>query len=240
MVLAERNQVDGSWVFSDRPLSKTGETGTSLFKATAMISDRAGKFGGLSDDERLFGAVSMNKDGEYYPLETYVYLSPQDTTNPHSILPKDFLDPKTNLLVGGSESLTALSAAMKSTQDPNQPDSQIITIALPHRNEYVGGKVDMTSKFRNLNDILSAFKNPVPGELVTLRTLEVLWDKNQDAWRIRDRGIPFTEDAVMNRKLGLGGLLASDQSNAAGISLPEVHIAKILVKKAMDENAPIA
>lgn len=240
VVLAERNQVDGSWVFSDRPLSKTGETGTSLFKATAMISDRAGKFGGLSDDERLFGAVSMNKDGEYYPLETYVYLSPQDTTNPHSILPKDFLDPKTNLLVGGSESLTALSAAMKSTQDPNQPDSQIITIALPHRNEYVGGKVDMTSKFRNLNDILSAFKNPVPGELVTLRTLEVLWDSKQDAWRIRDRGIPFTEDVVVNRKLGLGGLLASDQSNAAGISLPEVHIAKILVKKAMNENAPIA
>ena len=240
VVLAERNQVDGSWVFSDRPLSKTAETGTSLFKATAMISDSAGKYGQLSNDERLFGAVAQSKDGEYYPIETYVYLSPQDTTNPHSILPKDFLDPKTNLLVGGSESLMALSAAMKSTQDPSQPDSQTVTIALPHRNEYVGGKVDMTSKFRNLNDILSAFKNPVPGELVTLRTLEVFWDRKQDAWRIRDRGIPFTEDIVMNRKLGLGGLLASDQSNAAGISLPEVHIAKILVKKAMNENSPVA
>lgn len=240
VVLAERNEINNQWVFSDRTLAKTAESGSNLFRATAMISDTPGKTGQLSDDERLFGAVSRGKDGEYYPIETYVYLSPQDTQKPHSVLPKDFLDPKTNLLVAGSESLMTLSAAMKSTQDDTQPNSQIITIALPHRNEYVGGKVDLTSKFKNLNDILSAFKNPVPGELVTLRTLEVLWDSKQDAWRIRDRGIPFTEDAVMNRKLGLGGLLASDQSNAAGISLPEVHIAKILAKKALIDNSPLA
>jgi len=240
VVLAERNPVDGKWVFSDRPLSRTDISGTSLFKATSMISDAAGKRGNLSDDEKLFGAVIKTKDGETYPIETYVYLSPRDTDKPHSVLPKDFLDPKTNLLVGGSESLMTLSAAMKDTQDPKRPNSQIITIALPHRNEYVGGKVDMTSKFRNLNDILSSFKTAKPGELVTLRTLEVLWDAKEDAWRIRDRGIPFTEDVVQNRKLGLGGLLSTDKSNTAGISLPEVHIAKILVQKALSENSPLA
>ena len=241
VVLAVRNKTSDEWVFSDLALSQTSKSGTSLFKATSMISETAGKSGDLSNDERLFGALSTQGDGpEVYPKETYVYLSPSDTGRPHSVLPKDFLDPQVNILVGGSESLMTLSAAMKETNNPDRPNSQIITIALPHRNEYLGGKVDLTSKFQNLDDILKAFKMPIPGELVTLRTLEVFWDSKQDAWRIRDKGIPFTEDIVQNRKLGLGGLLATDKSNIAGISLPEVHIAKILSKKALIDNSPLA
>jgi len=246
VVLAERNEKTGAWQFRDTSLENTVNEGTNLYKATAMMSDRAGK-AKLSVDEKLFGVAvetgTNERTGEKsytYPNEVYVYLSPQINMKQGSVLPPKLFD-KDNLLVAGSESLQVLTAAMQQARDPSVPGkTQVITIALPHRNAYLNGKVDMTSKFQNLNGLLQAFKNPVPGELVTLRTLEVLWDETVSAWRIRDRGIPFTEDIPQGRKLGLGELLQQDKSQILGISLPEVHISKILAEKALTTDSPLA
>jgi hypothetical protein len=239
VVLAEKT-VDDKWVFKTNPdITKEGQ---SLYSATKMISDAPGKRN-ITDDEKLFGiAVEDPKTGKTsYRNFSYLTMTPDPEPIPGSTTVGKFLDAD-NVAVQSSMSLKTIAAALKSTQDATKPNSVIVTIPLPHTNSYVNGSVDIASKFGSFRDVIAATSQASSAENVSLRTLEITWQPKKNRWQITDKGIPFTEDVAAGRKLQLADVMNSSKgSNELGISLPEVHIAKILAEKVMmgDKENPI-
>jgi hypothetical protein len=238
VVLAEKTQ-DGKWAFKTNPdITKESQ---SLFAATKMISDTPGK-SNLSDDEKLFGIAIEDKNGKTtYSSVSYLTLTPDPNERPGSTIVGKFLDAD-NIAVQSSQSLKTIAAALKHTQDPTKSNSVTITIPLPHINTYVDGKVDVAGKFSNFREVIAATSKASTAEGVTLRTLDISWQPTKNRWQISDRGIPFTEDVAAGRRLQLADVINSSKgSNEMGISLPEVHIAKILSEQVMlgDKESPL-
>jgi hypothetical protein len=240
VMLAQKSQFTDKWSFVQNP--DITNVGSSLYQATALLRGTTAK-SNLSNDEKLFGIVVENPvDGsKRYPNEVYFSVNPDPNETPGSSQVGKFLD-KDNLDVQKSQSLKTIAAALQYTQQEGNPNSYTINIPLPFRRDYIDGNIDVTTKFKSFVDVINATRTVNPNDLVTLRSLEVTWQKNQNRWKISDKGIPFTEDIALGRHLQLADIMSSSNAtNVLGISLPEVHISKILSHQLMmgDKNAPL-